>query len=80
MKISREQVSKCYDELERRIKMDVAELHLTRRQMRDERIDMTQGLYGTLMALADNWPEVVGWTEEEEEKRSWNENPFDVYC
>ena len=73
---TREQVAAAYDELKRRLMLDVIEYA-------DDHDDdgmpesvyfaiarsMMDGLYSVLMATAANWPEIVQWTEQEEMKR-----------
>lgn len=55
-KFTMDDIEKVYKELERRLMIaledgDAENAH-------DLRVDMLQGVYGTLMVLASNWPEV----------------------
>lgn len=69
MTITREQVARCYNELERRLSLDAG--GLSEKEAHDMRVDMAQGLYGCLMTIAGNWPEVRAMCDREEEKRGW---------
>ena len=69
MTITREQVARCYTELERRL--NLAADVLSEKEAHDMRADMAQALYGCLMTLAGNWPEVRAMCDREEEERGW---------
>ena len=55
MIITYEDVEAVYDEYERRMQMDKYDKY--------ERLSYMQGIYGTLMALADNWIDVVNYID-----------------
>jgi len=74
MTITKENLEKIYDEVERRINIDIKSNVLkTEREIKDTRSDMMQGVYSALMTIADNWEDVVWYIDEEEKKRlCWN--------
>lgn len=73
MTFTREQIEAVYDELDRRIDLDIADETLPNkaRWIWDERASRLQGVYGTLMALATNknWQDITWWISDIEEKR-----------
>lgn len=77
MTFSREQVERVYDEMERRLAPLISTGILkTDKEIKDCRSDMLQGVYGTLMVLADNWTEVRRWADRIEEERFYSESPL----
>lgn len=74
MTITKQNLEKIYDEVERRINIDIKSNVLkTERENKDTRSDMMQGVYSALMTIADNWEDVVWYIDEEEKKRlCWN--------
>ena len=77
MKIERDQVTKVYDEVARRIDDEIRDGMLeTAGDVHEEWCIMLQGVYSTLMMLAGNWPEVRSWCDEEEAERGiFNDDP-----
>lgn len=76
---TKEDIVKVYDELDRRINMDVEDSIVPRRYVEDERKSRLQGLYGTLMVLVpnENWREIVWWIDEIEEERYYPDGKYD---
>ena len=83
MKIAytREQVEAVYDEVDRRLEMDIRDGYFYNKQgnfqdaeYKDYRAAMLQGVYSALMATASNWSEVVtSMIVPIEERRYWAE-------
>jgi len=73
MEFTREDIEKVYDELDRRMEIDIRDeaIPWNGDSIREERASRLQGVYGTIMALAPdkNWQEVVRWFGEIEEER-----------
>lgn len=74
---TREQVQAAYDELKRRVNLEVEEypeLYDDQDMPESDYFEMvrfmTNGLYSVFMATATNWPEIVQWIQEEETKRA----------
>lgn len=74
IKFTRADIEAVYNEVDRRIK------HMTEdgefewvSEIVEYRNAMLQGVYGTLMVQAANWPEVVGWSDVIEEERYTDE-------
>lgn len=76
IKFEKEDISRVYDEVQRRLEMDVRDLcedgisgeELTN-IIRETRLAMLQGVYSTLMVLSLDWPDVVQMTDKEENER-----------
>ena len=75
---TREQVQAAYDELKRRVNLEVEEypeLYDDQDMPESDYFEMvrlmTNGLYSVFMATATNWPEIVQWIPEEETKRAF---------
>ena len=80
MKITRDQVSMAYDELDRRMRITIRDEDLTADEIQDIRSSMLQGLYSVFYALATNWPQVRCWTDEEERLRGYyDEEEGEIY-
>lgn len=59
-----------YDEVDRRISMDIAEGEFEwDYEIIEYRNAMLQGVYGTLMIQSANWPDVTWWIDEIEKER-----------
>lgn len=72
--VTSEQVGAVFDEMERRISIDVREGYIEAQDIPEYRKAMLQGVYGTLMAISANWPDVVRMMDVEEENRGyWKE-------
>lgn len=74
-----EDLVKVYDELDRRMAMDIEDGTVPCRYIEEERKARLQGLYGTIMALASNkeWQQIVWWIDEIEEERYYPEGKYD---
>lgn len=78
-RFNKEQIEKVFDEVRRRIEMEVFEARadgqtVTLGDIKDLNADVMQGVYSTLMILADNWTDVVFIFDEiEEERAGWEE-------
>ena len=71
-KFTKEDVERVYDEVERRIQIDVRDdCFDTQDEIIEYRNAMLQGVYGTLMVLASNWPDVRSMTDVIEEAWHW---------
>ena len=70
MKLTRDQIADAYRELDRRFRHE-AILCDTPEEVHDLLVSMLQGLYSVFIVLAENWPDVRTWTDEEEEKRGY---------
>lgn len=76
IKFEKEDISRVYDEVQRRLEIDVRDLcedgisgeELTN-IIRETRLAMLQGVYSTLMVLSLDWPDVVQMTAKEENER-----------
>ena len=70
-----EDVTRVYDEVDRRIESDrMLGLFETDGEIKEYRKAMMQGVYGTLMVLADNWSEVrCRMIDRIEDERHWIE-------
>ena len=72
MKFKREHVDKVYDEIDRRVARFIHEGSIENEQeLHEAREAMLQGVYSTLMVLADNWPAVRYWGDVNEESRGY---------
>ena len=78
MKYTREDIQSVYDEVERRIQMDIKNGYLTDKDgyiqpetISEYRDTILQGVYATFMILSDDWPNVCQMCIEEEESRGW---------
>jgi hypothetical protein len=72
MKFTRDHVRQAYNEIDRRVEHTIRHENLTEpEEIHDLIVTMLQGLYAVFCAIADNWPEVRMWTEEEERKREY---------
>lgn len=76
IKFEKEDISRVYDEVQRRLELDVQELcedgidgEELHNIIRETRVAMLQGVYSTLLALSANWPDVVQMTNSEEYNR-----------
>ena len=80
--LTKEQVEKVYDELDRRIAFDIKEGDIPANKpkwIEQESRSRLDGVYGTMMALVpnSNWRDIVWWISEIEEKRygkAWDSN------
>lgn len=76
---NKEQIEKVFDEVQRRIEMEVFEARAAGQQVtlgdiKDLKADVMQGVYSALMVLCGNWSEVVPMMDEIERERSgWEE-------
>lgn len=75
--LTREDIEKVMREFLRRLKMDIDDLHIPPRYIKEEINCRMQGVYGTIMALVpnSNWQDCVWWLDEELEKIY---NQFDI--
>ena len=64
-------VARVYDEVERRMLDLYKEGLWSSKELREERVAMTQGIYSAMMVIADNWPEVRAACDREESRRNW---------
>lgn len=64
-------VERVYDEVERRMQLLYAEGGWTSKELREERVAMTQGVYSALMMLSENWPDVRAACDEVEDETGW---------
>lgn len=63
IKYTREDIEAVYDEVDRRIEFETKDGTFdTIFERWDYRAAMLQGVYGTLMVTAQNWPDVAFWT------------------
>lgn len=77
MTFTMEQLNQVFDEMERRLSVDIDNGVLrTDREIRYARNDMLQGVYGTLMVLADNWSDVRQMIDRIEIERCYDESPL----
>lgn len=78
-RFNKEQIEKVYDEIRRRVEVEVREAQfdgqtVTLGDIKDLAATMMQGVYSTLMVLSDNWSEVVLMMDEIKRERSdWEE-------
>lgn len=75
-KFEEEDISRVYDEVERRLEIDVSDLYEDgisgkelNRIITETRLAMLQGVYSTLMTLSADWPDVVQKIGKEENER-----------
>ena len=89
MTLTREDIVKVYDELDRRMELDIydgtmsdkAGVAYSREWLVGEYEARMQGVYGTLMALVpnDNWCDIVTWIREiEYERYAWVKEEMDA--
>lgn len=72
MKISFEHVQKAYNEVERRLELDISYGALpTEYEYIERRNAMLQGVYSVLMMLSDNWPETRSFCDRVEQERKY---------
>lgn len=78
MKYTRKDIQAVYDEVERRIQMDIKNGYLAddngyipAEAIESYRGILLQGVYSVLMTLSDDWPNVRQTCLEEEESRKW---------
>ncbi len=65
-----EQCIAAMDEMDRRIKMDIEDGDFKyESEVIEYRKAMMQGIFGTFMCMASNWPDVAGWLSTEFEDR-----------
>lgn len=73
MRLTRTDIEKVYDELDRRINNDVEDglIPNSSRFIREEYRSRLQGVYGTIMALVpnENWRDIVWWMDDIEADR-----------
>lgn len=76
---TKEDLIKVYDELDRRMNLDLEDGTVPRRYATEERKARLQGVYGTLMALVPNknWQSITWWIDEIEEERYYPEGKYD---
>ena len=76
---TKEDIIKVYDELDRRMELDIEDGTVPRRYIGEERKARLQGLYGTSMVLVSNkeWQQIVWWIDEIEEERYYPEGKYD---
>lgn len=71
--ITKQDVEKIYDELDRRIQLDIEDGTIPNKDkwIWDERASRLQGVYGTMMAIVsnENWQKIVWWKDDIEEER-----------
>lgn len=75
---NKEQIKTVMKEVERRVQIDVDDAladgaEVTVADIREYRADLMQGVYGTLMVLSTNWPDVRMMLDEIEEELHWND-------
>lgn len=76
IQFEKEDISRVYDEVERRLEIDVSDLYEDgisgkelNRIITETRLAMLQGVYSTLMMLSLDWPDVVQMINKEENER-----------
>ena len=73
MEYTREMVEAIYDEMDRRIELDIASgCFRWEREIVEARKTMLQGIYSVMMVTASNWSELT-WTLEEIEAERYAE-------
>lgn len=75
---NKEQIEAVMTEVERRVQIDVNDAlsdgcDVSVKEIREYRANMMQGVYGTLMVLSKNWPDVVTMLDQIEEDLHWND-------
>lgn len=77
--LTKEDITKVYNELDRRMDMDIADGTIPKRYIDEERKARLQGVYGTIMAIVPNrnWQDIVWWIDEIEEERYYPEGKYD---
>lgn len=77
--LTKEDITKVYNELDRRMDMDIADGTIPMRYIDEERKARLQGVYGTIMAIVPNrnWQDIVWWIDEIEEERYYPEGKYD---
>lgn len=69
IKLTEEQIEAVVAEIQRRHEIDVADAYQYNYELPAELLlEKKQGMYGTLMAISENWPEVAKWIEKYAEK------------
>ena len=76
---TREDIIKVYDELDRRMEMDIKDGLIPPRYIEEERKIRLQGVYGTLMCLCSpgNWLDITWWINTIEEERYYPKGKYD---
>lgn len=76
IRFEKEDISRVYDEVQRRLEIDVRDLceegisgEELHNIIRETRLAMLQGVYSTLMVLSLGWPDVVTMIDKEENER-----------
>ena len=69
IKLTEEQVEAVVEEIRRRHEIDNEDAHVHNYELPMELLlEKKQGMYGTLMAISENWTEVAKWVEKYVEK------------
>lgn len=69
IKLTEEQVEAVVQEIYRRHELDVADAHQHNYELPTELLlEKKQGMYGALMAISENWPEVAKWIDKYTDK------------
>ena len=69
IKLTEEQIEAVVAEIQRRHEIDVADAYQHNYELPAELLlEKKQGMYGTLMAISENWAQVAKWIEKYTEK------------
>lgn len=73
LKLTRNDIEKVYDEIDRRISLAVKDGDLVAEEIFGERVSLINGMCATLSALLTdtNWQEVVQWMDAIENERGY---------
>ena len=71
IKLTKEDIAKVYDEIDRRVNMDMKDGFLDGDSVEDYYKTLLQGVYGAIMAISDNWCDITSWMDEIEVDRYW---------
>lgn len=75
MKLTKDEINRVYDEIERRTSKDIKDGTLQELGIFEHR---QQGMFAALMALSDNWADVVFMIDEIERERGYRVDPPEV--
>ena len=69
--LKKDDITKIYDEVDRRLRFDVYDECLTPEEIPAERASMLQGVYSAICSIVpiDNWREIVWWIDDIERER-----------
>lgn len=69
IKLTEEQIEAVVAEIQRRHEIDVEDARMHNYELPTELLlEKKQGMYGTLVAISENWQEVAKWVEKHAEK------------